>query len=430
MENKEPSERELVCDILIAASKGVFLTRAVTDVCDKYVYLEKKKRSFIKREASGIYEKRIFLDAVIGKVSNTPVKKLKPVILAVLRMGIYELFFMDRIPSHATIDEAVKLVKRKGLKNLSGYVNAVLRNADRSRGDIMGELSESRETKYSLPEWILKLWDESYGEDVTNAMCEALLKPAKCAVRTSTSNLTSDELLEHFEKEGVKATPIEGTRSGFFIEGFDHLSALDSFNQGLFYVQDKASQMVVELAQIEKGNVILDVCAAPGGKAIHAAEKAGDRGCVIACDISRDKLDHIIENAERMQVYNIDARLWDAREHDEDFDAEMDVVIADLPCSGLGVLRKKPDIRYRVKPEDIDELAALQQQILDNIASYVKPGGKLVFSTCTVNKKENDGNVTAFLEKHADFELVKQEQLFITEDNDGFFMALFKKKNS
>ncbi len=428
MENKEPSERELVCDILIAASKGVFLTKAVTDVCDKYVYLEKKKRSFIKREASGIYEKRIFLDAVIGKVSNTPVKKLKPVILAVLRMGIYELFFMDRIPSHATIDEAVKLVKRKGLKNLSGYVNAVLRNADRSKGDIMGELSESRETNYSVPEWILKLWDESYGEDVTNAMCEALLKPAKCAVRTSTSNLTGDELLERFAKEGVKATPIEGTRSGFFIEGFDHLNALDSFNEGLFYVQDKASQMVVELAQIEKGNVILDVCAAPGGKAIHAAEKAGDRGCVIACDISQDKLDHIIENAERMQVYNIDARLWDAGEHDEDFDGEMDVVIADLPCSGLGVLRKKPDIRYRVKPEDIEELASLQREILDNIASYVKPGGKLIFSTCTVNKTENDANVERFVKDHSDFELVSKEQLFITEDNDGFFMSLFRKK--
>ena len=430
MENKEPSERELVCDILISASKGIFLNKAVSDVCDKYVYLEKKKRSFIKREANGIYEKRIFLDAVIGKVSNTPVKKLKPLISAVLRMGVYELYFMDRIPAHATIDEAVKLVKKRGLKSLSGYVNAVLRNADRSKEDIMAELEESRETQYSVPEWILKIWDEEYGKDVTESMCEALGKPAKCAVRTSTSNLTSDELLDRFKKEGVKATPIEGTRSGFFIEGFDRLSALDSFNEGLFYVQDKASQMVVELAQIEKGNVILDVCAAPGGKAIHAAEKAGDRGCVIACDISEEKLEHIAENAERMQVFNIDTRLWDAREHDEDFDGEMDVVIADLPCSGLGVLRKKPDIRYRVKPEDIGELAGLQRQILDNIASYVKPGGKLIFSTCTVNKTENDGNVEYFIENHGEFELVKKDQLFITEDNDGFFMALFKKKNS
>ena len=163
MENKEPSERELVCDILLAVDKGAFLSKAVADVCDKYIYLEKKKRSFIKREASGIFEKRLTLDAAIGMVSDTPVKKMKPLILNVLRMGMYELFYMDRIPSRAAIDEAVKIVKKRGLKGLSGFVNAVLRNADRSRDKIMAEIENSRETGFSVPEWILKMWDESYG---------------------------------------------------------------------------------------------------------------------------------------------------------------------------------------------------------------------------------------------------------------------------
>ncbi len=434
--------RELILGILMEVTKeGSYSHIVIRSVLDKYQYLDKKERAFITRTAEGTLQHMIEIDYIINQYSKVKVNKMKPVIRNILRMSVYQLKYMDSVPASAACNEAVKLARKKGFSSLSGFVNGVLRNISRNLAEIeypdeKTNKMEYLSVRYSMPEWIVKQWMDDYGEEQTVKILKAFLKEAPVTIRTNLLKITPDELQKQLEKEGVTVEKIAcpsypDLNYAFVIRGFDYLNALQCFKDGLFYVQDISSMLVAELAAPDENSYIIDVCAAPGGKSIHLAEKMHGTGMVEARDLTEYKTGLIEENIKRHQLTNMKAVLMDATIPDESSVEKADVVIADLPCSGLGVMRKKTDIKYKMNKETEQSLVLLQQKILNNVCRYVKSGGTLLYSTCTIDKMENENNVAWFLEAHPEFELLKMQQIF-PEDNfgDGFFLAKLKKNES
>lgn len=431
--------RELILGILMEVTKeGGYSHQVIRAVLDKYQYLDKKERAFITRVSEGTIQTMIELDYIINQYSKVKVNKMKPVIRNILRMSVYQLKYMDAVPDSAACNEAVKLARKKGFASLSGFVNGVLRNISRnldqtSYPDETTHTMEYLSVHYSVPEWIAAQWVRDYGMERTKALLVAFLQEAPVTIRTNLLKITPDALEERLKKEGVTAVRIhrEDTPElnyAFLITGFDHLNALESFREGLFYVQDISSMMVAEWADPKEGDHIIDVCAAPGGKSIHLAEKMHGTGSIEARDLTDHKVGLIEENIVRHGLSNVKAVRWDATVYDESAKEIADLVIADLPCSGLGVLRKKTDIKYRMTEEGEKELVKLQRDILNQVCSYVKAGGTLLYSTCTIDRMENEENVAWFLEKHTEYTLLRMQQIFPGETyGDGFFLAKLKK---
>ncbi len=377
--------------------------------------IDRRGRAFLTRLCFGTEEKLIFIDEVIESFSSTPLKKMRPAIRGIMRLSVYQIYFMDSIPDHAIASEAVSLAKKKGFKNLSGFVNGVLRSIlregrdsetalrrllDKSPGDRLYEAS----VRYSIPKWIISLWRDDYGEKECLKICKGFSQPSPITLWTNTD-------------------PVE-------IKRLDHLEGsieeMEGFSEGAFYVMDESSMQPVFMADIKPGYRVLDVCAAPGGKSLLAARLGG---IVESRDISDEKIARINENIARLRMEDrVTVKKWDATVDDPDSHDRYDVVLADLPCSGLGILAKKPEIRYRLKKDDIDALAELQAQILDTVRKYVRPGGRLVFSTCTVNRRENDSNTEHFLAKHEDYRMETKKQIFPgAGECDGFFVTVMRR---
>lgn len=430
------SVRELVLDILIEVNeKEQYSHLVIRDVLNKYQYLEKQERSFLTRLAEGTIEHMLEMDFIINSFSKVKVKKMKPLIRNLLRMSVYQLKYMDSIPDAAVCNEAVKLAKKRGFGQLRGFVNGVLRNIARDMENLQypdkkREPVAYLEVTYSIPAWMASQWIDSYGMEKAESICASFLVQRPITIRTNMLRITPKELVERLQGEGVTVHPVEHLDYAFEIEGFDYLNGLDSFNEGLFYVQDISSMMVAEAAAPKKDDYVIDVCAAPGGKASHLAEKLAGTGMVDARDLTEYKISLIEENIERHGLSNMKAVQMDATVLDEDSVEKADVLICDLPCSGLGVLGKKTDIRYKMNAEKQESLVQLQRDILDTVHTYVKRGGTLVYSTCTIHTNENEGNVSWFLEKYPEFELVFKEQMLPGETyHDGFFIAKLKRKS-
>lgn len=432
--------RELVLGILMEVTKeGSYSHLVIRSVLDKYQYLEKRDRAFVTRLAEGTIQRMLELDYIIDQFSKVKTGKMKPVIRNILRMSVYQLKYMDSVPAAAACNEAVKLARKKGFSTLSGFVNGVLRNIARNLDAITypdGKKSPVQylSVRYSMPEWIVEQWLRDYGRKQTEATLAAFLNEAPLTIRTNLLKTTPEKLKERLAQEGVTAefldqTVFSGLPYAFVIRNFDYLGALPSFREGLFYVQDLSSMLTAELAAPKEGEYVIDVCAAPGGKSIHFGEKMGGTGHVEARDLTESKVALIRENISRHEITNVTAVQHDATMFDEESVEKADVVIADLPCSGLGVLRKKTDVKYRITPEKQEELAALQRRILDTVYSYVRRGGRMIYSTCTINKGENEDNVAYFLKQHPDFELEEMHQIFPQETlGDGFFLARLHRK--
>ena len=413
--------RELALDMLLAIDRdGQYSHLVLRDVLDKYQYLSKQERAFLTRLTEGTVERMLTLDYVIDQFSKTKVKKMKPLIRELMRLSVYQIMYMDGVPDSAVCNEAVKLARKRGFSGLSGFVNGVLRSVARGWKDVA---FQNESVRYSVPEWIIDGWNADYGRDVTEKMLEAFMQPAKITVRTNTQKCTPEELKDRLSQEGVTVEAIEGISYAFALSGFDYLAGLGSFQDGWFYVQDISSMTVAHAADPKKGDYIIDVCAAPGGKSSHLAELLDGSGMVEARDLTEYKVGLIEENILRHDLHNMKAVQQDATLFDEASVEKADILICDLPCSGLGVIGRKSDIRYKMTAEKAHDLAVLQQEMLDTVWKYVKRGGKLIYSTCTIHKEENEDNVAAFLQKHPKFTLVEQRQIFPMEGSDGFFVA-------
>ena len=399
---------------------GQYSHLVLRDVLDKYQYLSKQERAFLTRLTEGTVERMLTLDYVIDQFSKTKVKKMKSLIRELMRLSVYQIMYMDGVPDAAVCNEAVKLARKRGFSGLSGFVNGVLRSVARGWKDVA---FQNESVRYSVPEWIIDGWNADYGRDVTEKMLEAFMQPAKITVRTNTQKCTPEELKDRLSQEGVTVEAIEGISYAFALSGFDYLAGLGSFQDGWFYVQDISSMTVAHAADPKKGDYIIDVCAAPGGKSSHLAELLDGSGMVEARDLTEYKVGLIEENILRHDLHNMKAVQQDATLFDEASVEKADILICDLPCSGLGVIGRKSDIRYKMTAEKAHDLAVLQQEMLDTVWKYVKRGGKLIYSTCTIHKEENEDNVAAFLQKHPQFTLVEQRQIFPMDGSDGFFVA-------
>lgn len=430
------NERQIVLEILLAVTRdGAYCHLATADVLEKYQFLDKKSRAFITRLSAGTLERMIEIDYILDQFSKTPVRKMKPVIRCILRSGVYQLKYMDAVPSSAACNEAVRLAEKRGFGALKGFVNGVLRSIDRAlQNDAVAYPDETTDfvhyagIHYSLPEWIVQLWVEQRGVEETKQICENLYTRTATAIRVNTNRTTKEALTEELAKDGITVTESDLVEDAFYISGYDYLQALPAFHAGDFYVQDVSSMLSVLAAGIKPGDEVVDVCAAPGGKAIYAAQLLEHTGHVQARDLTDHKVELIEENIDRCQMDNMDALVWDATIPDETIVGAKDVVIADLPCSGLGILRKKPDIRFHQKPEQLQELAQLQREILSVVQAYTKSGGTLVFSTCTINRGENEDNTAWFLENYPMFQLQEEKQLLVDEQHDGFYYAVFRRR--
>lgn len=429
--------RGIVLDILIEVLENQQYSHLVIrDVLDKYQYLEKRERSFLTRLAEGTIERKIELDYVVDQFSKTPVRKQKPVIRNILRMGVYQLLHMDSVPDSAVCNEAVKLAKKRGFSQLSGFVNGVLRNIARGREQIVWpdenrDLLTNWEVTYSMPRWILEQWERAYGRERTRRILDAFGEQNPLTVRTNLNQISTEELVTKLEGEGVTVKRNMRLPYALELSGFDFLSGLESFLAGDFYIQDISSMMVAHTADPKPGDYIIDVCAAPGGKSTHLAEMMRGTGMVEARDLTDYKVGLVEENISRHGLTNMKAICWDATVFDEASVEKADILICDLPCSGLGVMGKKTDIRYKMTPEKQGELVQLQREILQTVCGYVKRGGTLVYSTCTIHPGENEENVDWFLREHPEFTLVSQEQMFPGDcGNDGFFIAKLKRNGN
>ena len=432
MTTKGENTRELVLETLLSVEKGEsYSHRALSALLDKYQYLSKQERSFITRVTLGTLERRIELDYIIDWFSKVKVKKMKPVIRCILRMGVYQLKYMDSVPDSAVCNEAVKLAGKKGFVSLKGFVNGVLRSISRNLPEVSYPSEEEKpieavSIRCSIPQWILRQWREDYGWEKTKSMAESFLNQERTTIRVNTMMTDREKLIDDLKKQGIQAEKLvlrdyPDFKQGLYIWEYDYLLKIKEFAQGQFYVQDVSSMLPVWFLNPKEGDFVVDVCAAPGGKSIHAAQLMQGLGVVEARDLTDYKVGLIEENIARARLKNVKAVKWDALILDESLVGKADGVIADLPCSGLGVLKKKPDIRYRMTREQQEELSRLQRQILSNACQYVKPGGTLLYSTCTVNKIENEDNTAWFLQNHREFSLAKERQIFPGEScGDGF----------
>ena len=437
-----------------------------------YPELDRQQRAFIARIVEGTVERRLELDYVIDQFSHTPVPRLKPVIRGILRMSVYQLLYMDAVPDAAICNEAVKLAAKRGYVGLKGFVNGVLRNiaAKKDRISYPPESTpEGLSVRYSMPQWIVEGWTADYGTEATRRMLPALLKERPLIVHRSVSKEAEETVRESLLSQGIEVKPHPYDRDAWILQGAQRLEGVEAFDRGWIQVQDISSQLAsrlavraMEAARAEAckkaasggtgcGLRILDVCAAPGGKSVYVADAAAAEGLdalVCARDISEEKAERIRQNKRRLGLDNLKAEVWDALIYDASWEGQADVLIADLPCSGLGIAARKGDIKYRMTRERQQELIALQRRILSVIWRYVRPGGYLIYSTCTIHRGENEENFKWFLEEHpfhpvdisgwlpealgaSSPETVKSGYMQLLpgiHDSDGFFLSALKRE--
>lgn len=431
-------------------TKKEYSHKMIRNVLDKHDYLEISEKAFIKRLCEGTLERMIELDYILNQFSKVPVTKMKPVIRNILRMALYQILFMDAVPDSAACNEAVKLAEKKKFHNLKGFVNGILRNIIRNRDQIRypdrGNMVTYLSVTYSMPEWLVRMWIAEYGEEIAETILRDLLKehPVTIRFREGLSRERRTELLHDMEKRGIRADGHPYLEYAFRLYGTEGVHRISGFTEGELTIQDISSMLAAEIAGVRLHDNIIDVCAAPGGKTVHLAEKLQGTGLVSARDLSEGKVGMIQENVLRLKLGNVETMIWDATEFRTEDENQADLVLADVPCSGLGIMGKKRDIKYNVTEESLKSIAKLQKRILSAAMRYVKPGGTLIYSTCTVNREENQdilewiesnpGWMTQSLDEYLPQALHSNttkkgylQMLPGIHDSDGFFLARVKR---
>lgn len=410
---------------------------------DSFLYsanLSAADNALVSALVYGVLERSISLDYCLSRHLKQPLKKLKPQVLTALRLGTYQLLFMDKIPVSAAVNETVTLVKKNGCAFASGLVNAVLRAVSKE-GFVLPDdtdIIKYFSVKYSFPENLVNLWIDSYGEENAVGIMSSCAGRPPLTIRVNTLRISQEELITRLENEGVRAT-ISTVENALNLEKCGSIEKLSAFEEGLFHVQDAASQLCVKALEAKPGDSVLDICSAPGGKAFTCAQYMENQGRILACDIHSHRLALIKESANRLGVNIIDVLRNDASVFNPDL-PQFDRVLCDVPCSGLGIVRKKPEIRHK-SLEEIASLPELQFTILSNAARYLKKGGRLVYSTCALNPVENENVCKRFLKENNDFVLKDISDIsdnvysscgMITlmphnNSTDGFFIAVFER---
>lgn len=407
MEKKE-NIRELAVEMVKEISSGKEYSHIlIKNVLDKYAYLPAVDRAFLKKVTEGTIERQITIDYVLNQFSKVPVNKMKPFIRSLMRTSVYQILYLDKVPDSAVCNEAVKLAGKRGFATLKGFVNGVLRNVSRGKETIVWPDKEKEPLKsfsvlYSMPEGIVELLVKQYGKITTEDILKGYLVERPLCVRMS-EQLSVEQrqtVLADWEKAGIKVKTHLWLPYAYELSQTGNLRDDSHFMNGDYTVQDISSMLINEIAGIKEGSYVIDVCSAPGGKALHACDKLKGTGIVDARDVTEQKVSLILENKERMKTDNLTVKVWDGRMKDTDVIEKADVVLLDIPCSGLGVMGRKPEIRYRLSEESFAELSILQKEIVDTVWEYVKPGGTLIYSTCTLRKEENEQMVQYLMEKY------------------------------
>ncbi|HHW25579.1 MAG TPA: 16S rRNA (cytosine(967)-C(5))-methyltransferase RsmB [Clostridiales bacterium] len=428
------SARELAFLSLLKCEKAQKFSNLEVDSTIRKHGLTGAERALYTNLVYGTIERKITLDYLIEKFSSIPFESIDPKVLTILRLGAYQLIYLDRIPPRAACSESVELCKLYSNRGAAGFVNAVLREISR-RLDRLPLPDKDQEpykylsVLYSCPEWLCYMWDTMYGREKAQGILEAMNIHPYLTLRANSLRITRDELYRELQNEGIPCTPTRLSPHGVKLGVFVPIAELRWLSDGLCFVQDEASQLCVDELAPQPGELVIDTCACPGGKSFGCAIAMGNKGKVIAMDLHENKLSLVRRGAQNLGIDIIETIAHNGLSPHPGFFGAADKVICDAPCSGLGVIAKKPDLRFK-KPEDLARLPELQLRLLSSAAEYVKPGGTLMYSTCTLSKAENEGVAQRFLETVRGFELdgIGMRTLFPHENGtDGFFMAKFKR---
>jgi len=410
-----------------------------------------KDRAFVTELVYGIIKNKLRLDYIISQFSKIKPSKMSKNILNILRLGVYQIVFLDRVPDFAAINESVNLAKRLENKKVAAFVNAVLRTILREKHNVtypdpQKTPEEYLSIYYSFPVWMIKRWINLFGYKFTEDLCKAFNEKSKTCIRINTLKTNKEELKAIFAGEKVETSPGLYVDEALYLESSPPLMSLPSFKEGLFLPQDESSMIAAKAIDAKSGEKILDVAAAPGGKTSYFAQSMDNQGHITAWDIHPHRVKLIEETCRRLGVSIVKAELKNAKNIDMESLDGYDKVLVDAPCSGLGIIRRKPDIKWSKSPKDITALKAEQQEILEVCSRYVKPGGILVYSTCSIEPEENQGIVDSFLRKNTDFSY-DDIRLYLPKSlnfddpagfiqlypnihgTDGFFVARLKRKN-
>ena len=386
--------------------------------------------AFVRELVYGVLRNRMLLDWFLGQLIPSGLKKIKKQDMTLLRMGVYQLSYMKSVPEYAAVSETVNMSKKLA-RGRERFINGVLRGYIRNRQQLVlpdrgRDLEEYLSIVYSVERWIVQLWTDAYGEEKTEALLKASNETPGLAVRVNLMKTDRKALKEKLEALGFEAEESEVSDRALLVKGSGLLDT-EPYREGMFSVQDEASILASDALEAKPGDCIADVCAAPGGKTFATAELMAGKGVIYAMDKYEHKLKLMEAQAKRAGIENIRLLKHDSTEPVEGLKERMDKVLADVPCSGLGVIRRKPEIKYKGM-QDLDELIERQRQILQAAASYVKAGGTLVYSTCTINPVENEKQIVEFLRGNKEFKALEQKQLLPDGGTDGFFICRMRKE--
>ncbi len=410
----------------------------------KNVEISDQEKGLATELIYGIIENKIYLNYIIDKLSKIKSKKMSTYVKITLWLGIYQILFLDSIKDHAAVNESVTLIKKYDKKS-SGFVNAILRNVLRNKENIMNIEKEDivgyLSIKYSYSKWIIDKWINDFGKEFTEDLLEANSDRPNIYIRVNTLKITRDELIEKLKKQGISCSKVNGIDEAIMVQNLKNIESNKLFKEGYFTIQDISSMLVGKVANPKENSTVLDICSAPGGKTTHLATLMNNTGKVIARDVFEHKLKLINNSINRLGLKNVKVENFDALKIDNDSLDKFDYVISDVPCSGMGIIKRKPEIKYK-KEDELKDLPKIQKQILENASKYVKIGGTLIYSTCTIHDEENIDVVKSFLNENNNFELVIIDGINIDLENqdkgyikiypnihgmDGFFIAKLKR---
>lgn len=429
--------REIVLKVLYDVDKNdaysnIALDEALKQARRNFYEIDQRDIGFISEIVYGTISWRLTIDEVIKKYSNVRIKKISPWILNILRMSIYQILFLDKVPKSAAVNEGVNLAKRYGHKASSNFVNAILRKVEKKDYEEFFEIKDDVERiskTTSMPVWIVEELLKQNTLQEAEKICEASNLKPKLSIRVNTLKTNRETLKKELEKEKIKVKEGE-TERFLLLEEAKNIENLEPFQKGEFIVQDEAAGYIANVLNPQQNEKVLDACSSPGGKTTYMAELMNNQGIIKAWDLHDHRIKLVDKAAKRLGITIIETEVKDASIYEETYFEFFDKILLDVPCLGIGVLKRKPDIKWKRKKEDIEKIIKIQKAILENCSQYLKIGGELVYSTCSILKEENEDIIDAFIKNNKNFEIQEKIQIYQNEKTDGFFICKIQKNQA